>query len=118
MFTNRLNPTDNGLFLAISRNDKIFCEDCYLYVVLIAKQHNTEPLFYNVKWAVDRGIVRLVEDEFYKATIIPDNHGQHFVVDMRDEAYDSDIYLGFQKSDCYNYTLNVDVSLTVGILSG
>ena len=101
------------MFLAIDRNSKLFCEDCYLYVVIVAEKPQNSPVYFSVQWSVDRGIVRLVEDEIYEGTVIPDNHGQHFMVDLRKDQYDTDIYLGFQKSDCYNTTLTVDVALTV-----
>ena len=108
-----MNKVDTGLFLAIDRNSKLFCEDCYLYVVIVAEKPQNSPVYFSVQWSVDRGIVRLVEDEIYEGTVIPDNHGQHFMVDLRKDQYDTDIYLGFQKSDCYNTTLTVDVALTV-----
>ena len=108
-----MEEVENGLFLAIDRNSKLFCEDCYLYVVLMTKEAKNEPVFFNVQWSVDRGIVRLKNDEIYNGSVIPDNHGQHFMVDLRQDQYDSDLYLGFQKDNCYNTTLYVDVALTV-----
>lgn len=44
---------------------------------------------------------------------MPDNHGQDFIIDLRDQEYDTDIYLGLQKTDQPLVTLKVDVSLTV-----
>ena len=108
-----MNGHEGGLFLSIDRGSKLFCEDCYLYVVLIVDDPRDTPLYYSVKWEVDRGIVHLKENEIFDGTVYPDNHGQHFIVDLREEEYDSDVYLGFQKKDCFNDTLTVDVALTV-----
>ena len=44
---------------------------------------------------------------------MPDNHGQDFIIDLRNLEYDTDIYLGLQKKDQPLVTLKVDVSLTV-----
>ena len=30
---------------------------------------------------------------------MPDNHGQDFIIDLRNLEYDTDIYLGLQKKD-------------------
>lgn len=48
---------------------------------------------------------------------MPDNHGQDFIIDLRNLEYDTDIYLGLQKKDQPLVTLKVDVSLTVCFVS-
>lgn len=58
-----------------------------------------------------------MHDQITTATVMPDNHGQDFIIDLRNLEYDTDIYLGLQKKDQPLVTLKVDVSLTVCFVS-
>lgn len=63
---------------------------------------------------IDRGIISLPLDESTTGSVMPDAHGQHFLIDLRDLEVDSHLYLGLQKTTEPNVTLTVDVSRTVG----
>ena len=119
----RLQRVGDEYFYAISRNDDLFCHDCYRYVIAILDHAADEPLYFSLKFNVDRGraavcverpgIIHLEHDQITLATVMPDNHGQDFLIDLRNEEYDTDIYLGLQKKDQPSVTLKVDISLTV-----
>lgn len=64
------------------------------------------------------GIIHLEPDKITLATVMPDNHGQDFLIDLRNQEYDTDIYLGLQKKDQPQVILKVDVSLTVASRRG
>ena len=42
-------------FYALGRNDKLFCHDCYRYVIAILDHAANEPLYFSLKFNVDRG---------------------------------------------------------------
>ena len=70
---------------------------------------------FSVNFLVDRDIVYLQNNEDVTAVVEPDSHGQHFIIDLRELEYDSDLYIGIQKLNEYDTTLTLDVSLTVWI---
>ena len=72
---------------------------------------------FSVNFLVDRDIVYLQNNEAIEAVVEPDSHGQHFIIDLRNLEYDSDLYIGIQKLNEFDTTLTLDVSLTVGISS-
>ena len=45
----------NEYFYALGRNDKLFCHDCYRYVIAILDHAANEPLYFSLKFNVDRG---------------------------------------------------------------
>ena len=42
-------------FYALGRNDELFCHDCYRYVIAILDHAANEPLYFSLKFNVDRG---------------------------------------------------------------
>lgn len=54
----------------------------------------------------------------FEGTVISDNHGQHFVIDLSKMEYDTSIYIGTRKLDNPDDTLTFDVSLTVCLRRG
>lgn len=82
-----------------------------------------EPVFYRMQWNVDRGrrggatrridIISLQNNDIFEGTVISDNHGQHFVIDLTKLEYDDDIYIGTRKLDNPDDKITFDVSLTV-----
>ena len=62
---------------------------------------------------VDRGLITLPIDETTTGSVMPDVHGQQFLIDLRNLEVDSDIYLGLRKTNEPNVTLTVDISKTV-----
>lgn len=121
----RLENVGDHLFVAVDRNDELFCHECYRYVLIFIEKAADEPVFFSTKFHVDRGrksstssplgIIHLVNDEIVTAEIMPDIHSQDFLIDLRNAEYDSDIYIGFQKKNEPMIDLQVDVSHTVFI---
>ena len=54
----------------------------------------------------------------FEGTVISDNHGQHFVIDLSKLEYDTNIYIGTQKLDNPDNEITFDVSLTVRLSRG
>lgn len=54
----------------------------------------------------------------FTGTVIGDNHGQHFVIDLTKLEYDTNIYIGTQKLDNPDNEITFDVSLTVRLSRG
>ena len=51
----RLQRVGDEYFYALGRNDKLFCHDCYRYVIAILDHAANEPLYFSLKFNVDRG---------------------------------------------------------------
>lgn len=70
-------------------------------------------MYLSAQWLVDRDIIYLKNNEEVESTVEPDSHGQHFIIDLRELEYDSDVYIGIHKLNEPNTSLTVDLSLTV-----
>lgn len=109
----RLEREDGVLYLSIHRNSKLFCQECFLYVTVETKKPAQAPMYLSAQWLVDRDIIYLKNNEEVESTVEPDSHGQHFIIDLRELEYDSDVYIGIHKLNEPNTSLTVDLSLTV-----
>ena len=98
---------------SIHRGSPLFCHDCYLYVGVIV----TDPkdlLYFSVDFKVDRDIIYLKNDEMVTGMVEPDTHSQHFIIDLRYQEFDTDLYIGIQKMNEFDSPVVLDVSKTVG----
>lgn len=110
-----LEGGDGFLYASLHRGMELFCNDCNLYVGVIVEKPMKDLVHFSVNFLVDRDIVYLQNNENVTAVVEPDSHGQHFIIDLRELEYDSNLYIGIQKLNEYDTTLTLDVSLTVWI---
>ena len=100
------------LVTSLHRGSPLFCHDCFLYVGVIV----TEPkdlLYFSVDFKVDRDIIYLENDEMVTGLVEPDTHSQYFIIDLRSQEYDTDLYIGIQKTNEFDSPVVLDVSKTV-----
>ena len=64
-------------FYALGRNDKLFCHDCYRYVIAILDHAANEPLYFSLKFNVDRGtrLLCALTDRHHSSGARPDHDG-------------------------------------------
>ena len=100
------------LVTSLHRGSPLFCHDCFLYVGVIV----TEPkdlLYFSVDFKVDRDIIYLENDKMVTGVVEPDTHSQYFIIDLRSQEYDTDLYIGIQKMNELDSPVVLDVSKTV-----
>lgn len=103
------------LVVSLHRGSPLFCHECFLYVGVIV----TEPkdlLYFSVDFKVDRDIIYLQNDEMVTGVVEPDTHSQYFIIDLRNQEFDSRVYIGIQKQNEPDTPVVLDVSRTVGIV--
>ena len=103
------------LVVSLHRGSPLFCHECFLYVGVIV----TEPkdlLYFSVDFKVDRDIIYLQQDDIVTGVVEPDTHSQYFIIDLRNQEYDSRVYIGIQKENELDTPVVLDVSRTVGIV--
>lgn len=74
-----------------------------------------EMTYFSIDFNVDREIIYLSHNENVMGSVMPDSHGQYFVIDLRGREYDTDIDILITKTDMPDIPLTVELSLTVGI---
>ena len=78
----------------------------------------TDPkdlLYFSVDFKVDRDIIPLKNNDMVTGLVEPDTHAQYFIIDLRMLEYDTDLYIGIQKTNEFDSPVVLDVSKTVGI---
>ncbi len=104
---------DNQLVVSLDRNDPLFCHNCSRYVHIIVDNAQKAFVDFSIDFHVDRDLVYLEPHKTVTGSVMPDNHGQHFIMDLRYLEYDTDIRIVVKKLDQPEIPVYVDLSLTV-----
>ena len=83
---------------------------------MLVEKPAKEMIHFSIDFNVDREVVYLHHNEEVSGTVVPDSHGQFFVIDLREREYDTDINMLVTKTDMPEYPLTVEMSLTVGLI--
>lgn len=68
---------------------------------------------FSIDFHVDRDLVYLEPYKTVTGSVMPDNHGQHLIMDLSILEYDTDIRIVVKKLDQADIPVYVDLSLTV-----
>ena len=70
-------------------------------------------VYFSIDFNVDRDIIYLTHNDYVKGSVMPDSHGQYFVIDLRDREFDTDIDILITKTTMPEIPLKVELSMTV-----